>query len=59
MSSRHINVFYTQETWLDGIFVNEINGYTIFHHGLTKQICSRGQKRVAIILCPTFSNSYK
>ena len=31
----------------------------MFHHGLTKQICSRGQKGVAIILCPTFSNSYK
>ena len=31
----------------------------MFHHGLTKQNCSRGQKGVAIILSPTFLSFYK
>lgn len=31
----------------------------MFHHGLTKKICSRGQKGFAIIFFPTFSKFYK
>ena len=31
----------------------------IYHHGLTKQVCSRGQKGEAIILSPTFFKFYK
>ena len=53
------SIYCIQETWLDGDFVKEINGYIMFHHGLKKQICSRGQKGVAIILSPEFYNYYK
>ena len=56
MSSRNIDVYCIQETWLDGNYVKEINGYTIFHHSLTKQTCNRGQKRVAIKLSSKFSS---
>lgn len=35
ISSRNIDVYCIQETWLDGNFMKEINGYMIFHYGLT------------------------
>ena len=37
----------------------KIDGYTIFHHGLKEQVCSRGQNGVAIILSPIFSKYTK
>ena len=55
MARKKIDVYCIQETWLDGDFIKEIDGYTIFHHGLKEQTCSRGQNGVAIILLPTFS----
>ena len=54
MIKNNISIYSIQETWLDGDFVKEINGYTMFHHGLVSQTCSRGQKGVAIILSPGF-----
>ena len=36
----------------------EIEGYTVFHHGLEKQVCNRGQNGVAIILSPKFTIFY-
>ena len=59
MSIRKIDVYLIQETWLDGDYVSEIKGYTLFHHGLKKQKCSRGQCGVGIILSPTFLQFYK
>ena len=59
MARKKIDVYCIQETWLDGDFIKEIDGYTIFHHGLKEQTCSRGQNGVAIILSPTFSKYYK
>ena len=57
MSIRKIDVYLIQETWLDGDYVSEIKGYTLFHHGLKK--CSRDQCGVDIILSPTFLQFYK
>ena len=37
MPSENIDVYYIQETWLDGNFVQAINSYTMFHHGLTEK----------------------
>ena len=59
MARKNINAYCIQETWLDGDFVKEIDGYTIFHHGLREQIYSRGQNGGEIILSPTFSKYYK
>lgn len=59
MIYRNLSVYWIQETWLDGNFIKEIEGYTIFHHGLEKQVCKRGQNRVAVILsleCTIFYN---
>ena len=39
--------------------IKEIDGYTIFHHGLKEHTCSRCQNAVAIILSLTFSKYYK
>ena len=58
MSVRSISAYCLQETWLNGDFIKEINGYTVFHHGLKEQTCSRGQKGVAIILSPELSKFY-
>ena len=49
MINRNLSVYCIQETWLDGNFIKEIEGYTVFHHGLVKQVCKRGQNRIAII----------
>ena len=54
MSIRKIDIYFIQETWLDGNYVSEINGYTLFHHSLKEHKCSRGQCGVGIILSPTF-----
>ena len=54
MIHRNLSVYCIQETWLDGNFVKEIEVYTIFHHGLEKKVCKRGQNGVAIILSPEF-----
>ena len=59
MARKNIDAYCIQETWFDGDFIKEIDGYTIFHHGLKKQVCSRGQNGVSIILSPTFSKYYK
>ena len=37
MPSENIDVYYIQETWLDGNFVKAINSYTMFHHGPTEK----------------------
>ena len=58
MSVRSISAYCLQETWLNGDFIKEINGYTVFHHGLKEQTCSRGQKGVAIILSPELTKFY-
>ena len=50
MISKILDVYRIQETWLDGNFIKNINGYIMFHHVLISQICSRRQKGVAIIL---------
>ena len=57
MIKNNISIYFIQKTWLDGDFVKVINGYTMFHHGLVSQTCSRGQKGLAIILAPEFFNS--
>ena len=49
MSSKNISTYCLQEIWLNGYFVKGVNGYTVFHHGLKEQTCSRGQKGVAIM----------
>ena len=49
-----IDIYFIQETWLDGNYVSEINSYTLFHHSLKEHKCSRGQCGVGIILSPTF-----
>ena len=59
MSKNKISIYCIQETWLDGDFVKEINGYTMFHHDLASQTCSRGQKGVAIIISSEFLVFYK
>ena len=59
MIKNNITVYCIQETWLDGDFVKEINGYTMFHHGLESQTCSRGQKGVTITLSPEFPIFHK
>ena len=41
MIYRNLSVYCIQETWLDGNFIKEIEGYTVFHHGLEKQVCKR------------------
>ena len=58
MSFRKIDVYLIQETWLDGDYVSEIKGYTLFRYGLKKK-CGRGQCGVGIILSPTFLQFYK
>ena len=55
MINRDLSVYCIQETWLHGNFIKEIEGYTVFHHGLKKQVCSRGQNGVVIILSPDFT----
>ena len=59
MARKNNNAYCIQETLLDVDFVKEIDGYTIFHHGLKEQIYSRGQNGGEIILSPTFSKYYK
>ena len=44
MTSRNISIDCLQETWLNGDFVKEINGYTGFYRGLKEQTCSREKK---------------
>ena len=58
MIKRHLSVYCIQETWLDGNFIKDIEGYIICHHGLEKQVCTRGQNGVAIILSPEFTIFY-
>ena len=58
MIHRNLSVYCIQETWLDGNFIKEIEGYTVFHHGLVKQVCKRGHNGVAIILSPEFTIFY-
>ena len=58
MMAKRLDIYCIQETWLDGNFIKDINGYTMFHHGFESQKCSRGQKGVAIILYPIFTKSY-
>ena len=41
MARNNIDAYCIQETWLDGDFVKESDGYTIFHHELKEQVCSR------------------
>ena len=55
----NISAYCIQETWLDGNFIKERNGYTFFHHGLAKQTCKRGQKGVGVILSPKLTKYYK
>ena len=55
MINENLSVYCIQEMWLDGNFIKEIEGYTICHHGLEKQVCTRGQNGVAIILSPEFT----
>ena len=59
MLIRKIDFYLIQETWLDGDYVSEIKDYTLFHHGLKKQKCSRGQCGLDIILSLTFLQFYK
>ena len=59
MARKNIDAYCIQETWLDGDFIKKNDEYTIFHHGLKEQVCSRGQNWVAIILFSTFSKYYK
>ena len=40
MISKKLDTYCIQETWLDKNFIKDINGYTMFHHGLTSQKCS-------------------
>ena len=54
-----IHFYLIQETWLDGNDLLDIKGFKIFHHGLVTQVCSRGQKGVAIILSPEMYLAYK
>ena len=58
MEKHNISAYLIQETWLDGDFEKIINGYHLFHHGLKKQICKRGQKGIAIILSPDLAKMY-
>ena len=58
MINRNLSVYCIQERSLDGNFIKEIEGYTVFHHGLVKQVCKRGQNGVAIILSPEFTIFY-
>ena len=58
MIFRNLSVYWIHETWLDGKFIKEIEGYTILHHGLEKQVCKRGQNGVAIILSLEFTIYY-
>ena len=58
MIYRHLSVYCIQETWLDGNFIKEIERYTVFYHGLEKQVCKRGQNGVAIILYQEFTIFY-
>jgi len=50
MQTNGIHAYSIQETWLDGDFEKDINGYHVFHHGLSQQKSSRGSAGVAIIL---------
>ena len=59
MEVNNISAYCIQETWLDGNFIKERNGYTFFHHGLAKQTCKRGQKGVGVILSPELTKYYK
>ena len=56
MVRKHIDAYCIQETWLDGDFIKEIDEYTIFHHGLKEQVCSRGQNGVATFYLLLFQN---
>ena len=42
MARKNIDAYCIQETWLDGDFIKKNDEYTIFHHGLKEQVCSRG-----------------
>ena len=58
MIYRNLSVYCIQETWLDGKFIKEIEGYTVFHHGLEKRVYKRSQNGIAIILSPEFTTFY-
>ena len=58
MMSKRLEIYCILETWLGGNFIKDINVYTMIHHGLESQKCSRGQKGVDIILSSKFTKSY-
>ena len=44
VSVRSVRAYCLQETWLNGDFVKEINGYTVFHHGFKNKPVVEGKK---------------
>jgi len=58
MQTNGIHAYSIQETWLDGDFEKDINGYHVFHHGLSQQKSSRGSAGVAIILSNDLYRQY-
>ena len=58
MEDNEIHAYFIQETWLIGDWTREINGFTIFHHGMEESVCNRGSRGVAIILSPLLTRAY-
>ena len=57
-----VNIFLQQETGHvtpGGIEVEEIEGYTLIHHGETSKSCTRGRNGVAILLHKAFARAWE
>ena len=59
MSFRKIDVYLIQETWLDGDYVSEIKGYTLFHHGLKNKSAVEVNVVQALFYLQTFCSFTK
>lgn len=56
MREENIDAYLLQETWEEMDWIQEIDGYTIFHHNSNKK---HERKGVAIILSPRFSQAWR
>jgi len=59
MIARGIDAYLLQETWLEGTFTKEVNGFLFLHHGLPTRDCPRGRRGVGIVLSPRLRDAYE
>ena len=58
MKLKNIDVYFVQETWLEGdVFDETINGYHVFHHN--GEIGHHNYRGVAIVLSPHYNDGWK